>query len=133
MHRGPIGAQLLRKQANAEKIFFKEVGISSKLLIDAIDYLEPICVATNPSRSTDDIDHYGVAWKWPGFVPSLAILKQYGVVDIEGYWPMSQFEVDNAVKKLLFRSEFKVRYIEYLPEPINTDRTPHALPQCKPR
>lgn len=130
LQRSPLrrGAGLFAPQGRRERAFYRKIGVDIGLLTASVAALEPKCVAEDPKVSASDVRHYGVVLGAPGYVPALEELGRLGVSGIEGYWPRSQGDLDSALAKLPFRSDFKVKFIDLLD--VAGSRESGILPLC---
>jgi hypothetical protein len=126
------GAPLFHRQSKAERGFYKALRLSETLLKASVVTLDPVCVAIDPSKDEADVRRYGISLAFPGYVLGPDQLARFGVRNVHGYQPRSQAEVNQALAKLPFRSDFRVRYVSHIDESAaNSPALGRPLPMCE--
>jgi hypothetical protein len=103
-------SSLFKRQSELEKKFYRDIGVSSNLLIGSIHHLDPECVVENLSLPLNNSNRYGIQLKFPAYIISLESLNDIGVKNISGFWPKSLEQVRAILKQLPFNSAFQVQY-----------------------
>lgn len=105
---------VFQHQAALEKFYYQNIKLSTDLLLGSLDALKPICVAELQNFSKLDLNRFGVLLKYAGYVPSIEMMRKYGVKNIYGYWPSSNSDLQITIKHLPFNKNFNVIFVDYV-------------------
>jgi len=107
------GARAFSDEALEERQFYRSLGIHLDLATLS-SVLIPVCVAEMPDHALDDPFRYGVAWRFPGFVPTREQLESVGINNIEGSFPTAA-TLPARLKQVGFRPNYKPIFAPPIP------------------